>query len=98
MPPVGCRVAKRNPESAASWWLAGRSKCSPQGVTMSELYHSRQSFLGEDLPEILDDARLAFVGMSGGGSHVLQQAAHVGFQDYTIFEPKCIGLEHLHRH
>lgn len=65
---------------------------------MTDDYHSRQSFLGERLPEVLEDVRLAVVGVSGGGSHVVQQTAHIGFQDYRLFEPQRIGIENLHRH
>lgn len=65
---------------------------------MTDDYHSRQSFLGERLPEVLEHTRVAVVGVSGGGSHVVQQGAHVGFQDYTLFEPQDFGMENLHRH
>jgi molybdopterin-synthase adenylyltransferase len=37
-----------------------------------------QGFLGSDSPDILMRARAAIIGLSGGGSHVALQLAHVG--------------------
>jgi len=65
---------------------------------MSDGYHSRQSFLGEDLPEVLNRTRIAVVGVSGGGSHVVQQTAHIGFQNQSLFDPDIIKDVNLHRH
>lgn len=47
---------------------------------------SRQSFLGEDLPRRLRDERPAIVGLCGGGSHIAQQLAHIGFQQIMSFD------------
>lgn len=65
---------------------------------MSGDYHSRQSFLGPGLPDVLELARIAVVGVSGGGSHVVQQLAHVGFQNLALFDPDEIEEVNLHRH
>lgn len=65
---------------------------------MVDDFHSRQSFLGDGLPEVLKNVRIGIVGVSGGGSHVVQQLAHVGFQNYVLFDPDCIELVNLHRH
>lgn len=61
-------------------------------------YHSRQSFLGPRLPEALEHARITVIGVSGGGSHVVQQLAHIGFQKLTLLDPQPIELPNLHRH
>lgn len=61
-------------------------------------YHSRQSFLGENLQEVLEHARVAVVGVSGGGSHAVQQFAHIGFQNIAMFDPDVLERVNLHRH
>lgn len=58
---------------------------------------SRQSFLGPRLGPALQLARLAIIGLSGGGSHVVQQLAHIGFQHYLIFDPDIIEDTNLTR-
>lgn len=57
----------------------------------------RQSFLGPRFGEATAQAKIAVVGTSGGGSHVLQQLAHAGFVDFALFDPKCMEEKHLHR-
>jgi molybdopterin-synthase adenylyltransferase len=39
---------------------------------------ARQSFLGPDSDKRLDEATIGVVGLGGGGSHAVQQFAHVG--------------------
>jgi hypothetical protein len=46
----------------------------------------RQSFLGSDSSERLAAARVAIVGLCGGGSHVAQQLAHVGVGHFYLFD------------
>ncbi len=60
-------------------------------------YHSRQSFLGAGLPDLLAAVRVGVVGVSGGGSHVVQQLAHVGFQRFALFDDDVIEEGNLHR-
>lgn len=43
--------------------------------------HLRQSFLGESSEQIIANAKIGIIGLCGGGSHIAQQAAHVGFQN-----------------
>jgi molybdopterin-synthase adenylyltransferase len=57
----------------------------------------RQSFLGSDLPAVLTKPMIGVVGLSGGGSHIVQQLAHIGFPRYTLFDPKAMEEKHLHR-
>lgn len=58
---------------------------------------SRQSFLGPDSDLIFRMCKIGIVGLSGGGSHVVQQAAHVGFENFVIIDPKGMAEKHLHR-
>jgi hypothetical protein len=50
----------------------------------------RQSFLGPDSDAILDGATIGVIGLGGGGSHVVQQTAHMGIGGYAIVDPDII--------
>jgi hypothetical protein len=58
---------------------------------------SRQSFLGADSEQILANARVAIVGLGGGGSHIAQQLAHLGVGDYRLIDPQEIEASNLNR-
>jgi len=58
---------------------------------------SRQSFLGEESEKILASCKATIVGLSGGGSHIAQQLAHVGVGRYVLVDPKEMAEKHLHR-
>ena len=47
----------------------------------------RQSFLGENSESILREATLGYVGLGGGGSHLVQQSAHLGIGGYVLVDP-----------
>jgi hypothetical protein len=64
---------------------------------MLDVEASRQSFLGPLFLPALDHARLAVIGLSGGGSHIVQQLAHIGFQNYLLFDPDIIEGTNLTR-
>lgn len=57
----------------------------------------RQSFLGLKSDEILDKLRVGIVGVGGGGSHIVQQLAHVGVGCFTLFDPDRIEESNLNR-
>ncbi len=65
---------------------------------MSALVLDRQGFLGASFEKLRHDVRIAIVGISGGGSHIVQQLAHLGFEQFLLFDPDVIGPENLHRH
>ncbi|MGJ0620447.1 MAG: HesA/MoeB/ThiF family protein [Methylocystis sp.] len=50
----------------------------------------RQSFLGANSDTILNAATIGIVGLGGGGSHVAQQAAHMGVGGYVNTDPDSI--------
>jgi len=58
---------------------------------------ARQGFLGPDSERIHRKARTAVVGLCGGGSHVVQQQAHVGVGDILIIDPDNSEESNLHR-
>jgi len=50
----------------------------------------RQSFLGPQSDAILDAATIGIVGLGGGGSHIVQQTAHMGIGGYVNADPQEI--------
>lgn len=58
---------------------------------------SRQAFLGPDSELIFSLCKVGVVGLSGGGSHVVQQLAHIGVLNYVAIDPKNMAEKHLHR-
>lgn len=58
---------------------------------------SRQSFLGLQAQERIASVTVGVVGLGGGGSHVVQQLAHVGFQRYVLYDPDCVENSNLNR-
>ena len=57
----------------------------------------RQSFLGPDSDAVLEAATIGIVGLGGGGSHVVQQAAHVGIGGYVNVDPQAIEETNTNR-
>jgi molybdopterin-synthase adenylyltransferase len=58
---------------------------------------SRHSFLGENSEEVLTATTVGVIGLSGGGSHVCQQLAHIGVGNYVIVDPQVIEDTNLNR-
>lgn len=59
--------------------------------------YDRQGFLGADAQDIIENARVGVVGLGGGGSHLAQQLAHLGFQDVVLCDPQQIAGTNLNR-
>jgi len=59
--------------------------------------YSRQSFLGEFSEDAISDCIIGVVGLGGGGSHVVQQLAHIGFQRYVIYDDDIVEESNLNR-
>ena len=59
--------------------------------------YSRQSFLGEDSQRVLAGFTVGIVGASGGGSHIGQHTAHIGFGIRHIIDPDICEEHHRHR-
>lgn len=64
---------------------------------MSQARHSRQSFLGETSDAAISGCIVGVVGLGGGGSHVVQQLAHIGFQHYVIYDDDVVEESNLNR-
>lgn len=55
--------------------------------------YSRQSFLGDKFQIAFNYVKIGVVGLSGGGSHIVQQLAHIGFKKYVLADPDIIDDE-----
>jgi hypothetical protein len=64
---------------------------------MSSEHHSRQSFLGEDFEEICQTCVVGIAGLGGGGAHIAQQLAHVGFKRFALFDADFVARSNLNR-
>lgn len=58
---------------------------------------SRQAFLGRDAEQSFARCNVGIVGLSGGGSHVAHQLAHVGFRNYSLFDPADLAGTDVNR-
>jgi len=58
---------------------------------------SRQSFLGATSESLIASARVGVVGLGGGGSHIVQQLAHIGFQKFALFDGDVVEESNLNR-
>ncbi len=59
--------------------------------------YSRQSFLGEKAQDLISRIKIGVVGLSGGGSHIFQQLAHIGFKRYVLFDKQVVDLSNTNR-
>jgi hypothetical protein len=57
----------------------------------------RQSFLGEASDAIFANTPIAIIGLCGGGSHIAQQLAHVGFLKFHLFDHDRVERPNLNR-
>jgi len=57
----------------------------------------RQSFLSEHSEEIFLACCAGIVGLGGGGSHVVQQLAHIGIGAYVTADPDIVEETNLNR-
>lgn len=55
--------------------------------------HDRHGFLGQRSEEIINTVRPAVVGINGGGSHLVQQFAHIGFRRLAGFDYGRVDTE-----
>jgi molybdopterin/thiamine biosynthesis adenylyltransferase len=65
-------------------------------IISSDMF-KRQSFLGKNSELLFEKVKVGIVGYGGGGSHIGQQLAHVGFKNIFIFDNDKIELSNLNR-
>jgi molybdopterin/thiamine biosynthesis adenylyltransferase len=59
--------------------------------------YQRQCFLGEGSQALIERASIGIVGLGGGGSHIVQQASHIGFKHYVLYDPQTAEDTNLNR-
>lgn len=64
---------------------------------MSDDRFSRQSFLGEHSQLAIERTIVGVVGLGGGGGHVVQQLAHIGFLNYRLYDGDGADESNLNR-
>ena len=64
---------------------------------MSGDRYSRQSFLGSDAEERIGNVTIGVPGLGGGGSHVIQQLAHIGFKRFVLYDWDTVEASNLNR-
>lgn len=64
---------------------------------MTDDRYSRQSFLGEHAEKGIGTCIVGIVGLGGGGSHIVQQLAHIGFVRYILYDADVVKEHNLNR-
>lgn len=59
-------------------------------------YH-RQSFLGVESESVIGNTTVGIIGLGGGGSHIVQQLAHLGFKNFVLCDHDRISKSNLNR-
>src|SRR5260370_6233255 len=94
----GYRIKMYTSRWCPAFQLLGAHYVSAQeGNIVNDERYSRQSFLGPHAQERIEQAVIGIVGLGGGGSHILQQLTHVGFQQYVLYDPDCVEDHNLNR-
>lgn len=63
----------------------------------NSVFQSQALVVGGPGQATLHQARIAVVGLSGGGSHVVQQLAHLGIGHIILVDPDRMEARHRHR-
>jgi molybdopterin-synthase adenylyltransferase len=58
---------------------------------------SRQDFLGKDSDQQIARCTIGIPGLGGGGSHIVQQLAHIGFKRYVLYDDDVTEESNLNR-
>lgn len=58
---------------------------------------TRQTFLGPSFSSICTRLRIGVIGLGGGGSHIVQQLAYIGFLNYVLVDNQKIEASNLNR-
>lgn len=59
--------------------------------------YQRQSFLGPGAQPAIERAIVGVIGLGGGGSHIVQQLAHIGFKNYVLYDDDVVTETNLNR-
>ncbi len=70
---------------------------SIQKTSVPELYDRQVRAFGKDGQNILQDVKVGIVGVGGTGSIAVQQLAHLGVQDFMLFDHDRVEVTILNR-
>ena len=59
--------------------------------------YERQSFLGKHSEFKISQFKIGIVGLGGGGSHIVQQLAYLGFKNYVLYDFDRVDETNLNR-
>jgi hypothetical protein len=59
--------------------------------------YARQDFLGPQSTGIFEQCHVAVIGLGGGGSHIVQQLAHIGIGNFLLFDADHVEDSNLNR-
>jgi len=65
--------------------------------TSKDARYSRQGFLGANSASVIEESLIGLVGLGGGGSHIVQQLAHLGFKQFVLCDNDVISESNLNR-
>lgn len=57
----------------------------------------RQTFLGENSTNVFEKINIGIIGYGGGGSHIGQQLAHIGFKNIYVFDDDSFEESNINR-
>lgn len=66
-------------------------------VNTGDRYDSQRRYVGNEGQAKIEATKVAIVGLSGTGSHVVQQLAYLGVRDFVIIDPEVIEQRNLNR-
>jgi hypothetical protein len=90
-------VVNRRSHSPILGSMVSRLIGRPEKRKRQNTRYSRQSFLGADSDSIIAQRVVGVVGLGGGGSHVVQQLAHLGFKNFVLCDNDTISESNLNR-
>ncbi len=73
------------------------SRVSRASRAVDPFYQSQLLLVHEDGQKILENSKIAVVGLSGGGSHVVQQLTHLGIGEIIGIDPDYSERKNRHR-
>lgn len=81
----------KRPALRPSLWQRLRGIEEPTGR------QSRQGFLGTEAGRVISNAKIGIIGLCGGGSHIVQQLAHIGVCRFVLCDDDVIENSNLNR-
>lgn len=64
---------------------------------VSKKRYDRQSFLGKNAQFLTSHVKAGIIGLGGGGSHIIQQLAHLGVKNYVLYDYDSVDETNLNR-